>query len=495
VKRKNSRKAKARSNAAGMPKSVRTVYLFLILALTLGISSVSRAAEKIKRSIKSKKANWKASYAALLTARAWAYFRPAWHKIDAEGFPAPLDARDRLLDDSDNRVEKAFRVTPGLRSRVAFWIDVYGRFSSQYRILHDKDNPDLIYGYLDLRPLYRSMPARMADARAYQIEQRVMKELKERIAEAMGLTKPRESQLTEDEKKEIRELFAAHGIRNEKDAILPLRRMRSQTGQRDHFLKAIFRAQKLLPQIEPLFKENGLPLALARLPFVESSFNRGACSKSGAFGIWQFLPETARLFAPSASFSEMADPIRQSKSAVRMFTILHQRFDDWGIAVTAYNSGATRIQRIVEKHGADTVDKLVSVPLGKDNLGFAGNNFYSELAAANLVQAYQDKIFSSSDMQIAKLDLPRRVQSLFEGFSSPQPIPTGIAPVENSPGPAQPPAAVAKKSVKARTASRSKTARQRPAKRIAIARYAAGKNLRRSRKVASYRPRGAARRA
>lgn len=413
--------------------------VLLFVALTFGVSSVGRAAEKVKRGIKSKKNSWKATYAALLTAKAWGYFRPAWVQADVRERTLPIEGVDKLMDDPDNRVERDFRVRSGLRSRVAFWIDIYARFTSEYRVIHDKDNPEIIYGYLDFRPLYRSMPKGMAHARAHQIEERVIRELKERIAEAMEVNKVREPHLSEQEKKDLRALLADHGIKTASDALRPIKRVRAQTGQKDHFLKGIYRSQKLMANVEQIFREKNLPVGLARLPFVESAYNRGAVSKVGAIGMWQFLPETARLFAPRSTWNELSDPLKQSKSAAKMFSILHGKFDDWGLAVTAYNSGAVRVKRIADTNSASDVEKMLRIPLKKGNLGFAGNNFYCEFLAALYVENYKDRLFTQQEAQLARIDMPRRIQSLFGGNSQPEPVkvataaptPTAAPPVQD----------------------------------------------------------------
>ncbi len=387
--------------------------LVLILVLTFGISSVGRAAEKIKRTINSKKKNLKASYAALLTNKAWGYFHPIWSPDSQKDLPAPVAGLDNALDDSESRIERPFRVASSMKGRVSFWIDIYARFSSQFRVVHDKDNPELIYGYIDFSPLYRTMPERMARARAYQIEQRILKELKERVAEAMEVSRPKEPKLTPEEKQSVRDLMAKASIRNAEDASKPIRRIRSQTGQKDNFLKGLARSAKLLPEIEAIFREKGLPVALARLPFVESSFNPSARSKVGASGMWQFMPDTAKRFVAKGSKQNLSEPMFQSRSAARLFTILHEKFDDWGIAVTAYNSGATRLANMVERHGATNIQSLLNVPLGRGNLGFAGSNFYSEFLAAVTVEAYKDRIFSASEIRVSGMNLSRRIQSLF----------------------------------------------------------------------------------
>lgn len=392
----------------------RPLSVFVILWLTIGFSTVGKAAEKVKRAAKTKKKTWKEAYESLLTKKAWAYFRPVWRT--GEDLPTPPGYGD-LVGDPDGRIEKPFRIHSAVRGRVAFWFDVYARFNSQFRIVHDKDNPELIYGYLDFRALYRAMPDRLARARARKLEKRVIDELKEQVAEAMDVTHPKEPRLAPEDREAIRALLAKVEIDKPEEAVKPIRRIRAQTGQKDAFLKGLHRSKNLLPQIEAIFKEKGLPVTLARLPFVESSFNPNAYSKAGAQGLWQFMAETAQRFNPRATHRELRDPLRQSKSAAKMFGILHEKFDDWGLAVTSYNSGAGRVKRIADANRVSDIDDLLRIPIGRGKLGFAGANFYCEFLAAVLTEAYQDRIFTTSEMGLASLDMPRRIQSLF-GFSA-----------------------------------------------------------------------------
>src|SRR5262249_2873156 len=73
-------------------------------------------------------------------------------------------------------------------------------------------------------------------------------------------------------------------------------RLRFQAGQREQFQRGIGQSGRYLRQMEAIFKEEGMPIELTRLPFVESSFNLNARSKVGASGIWQFMRSTGRLY-------------------------------------------------------------------------------------------------------------------------------------------------------------------------------------------------------
>ena len=78
--------------------------------------------------------------------------------------------------------------------------------------------------------------------------------------------------------------------------------LRTQQGLADEFARAAERADTYLPYMERIFKNRGLPHELTRIAFVESMFNREALSKVGASGVWQFMPDTARLYMTVNSY-------------------------------------------------------------------------------------------------------------------------------------------------------------------------------------------------
>ncbi|MCB9253872.1 MAG: transglycosylase SLT domain-containing protein [Bdellovibrionaceae bacterium] len=367
------------------------------LVITFWVSSIGKAAERVRKTVKTKTSSWKASYSQTLNARAWHYFRPAWQPEAHLGHPLPIAKIQNIIQDPQDRVEKKFRVPPSLRGRVAFWIDVFSRFDSNYRIVHDRDFPELVYGVIDFTSINSTLPPAVARWRRREIERRVMLELKARIGEATEMTKPRRPRLSPEEKKDLLRILSKHNFENRYEVLRRLRRMRSQTGHKDHFLAAMRRANDLIPPIETLFKERGLPMILARLPFVESSFNRWAVSKTGAVGIWQFMPSTAKRYDPTGTAAELSDPIRQSRSAARMLTILYERLGRWDYAITAYNQGVLRIQRIAHQNQTNNISDMIALPPKRGTLGFAGKNFYAELLAVNLIEKYKEKVFKGHE--------------------------------------------------------------------------------------------------
>ena len=297
----------------------------------------------------------------------WSYFSPAW---DPKGPVAEVfDAIRPLLHDPDDRLEPDLRVPDGLRDRVLFWSAIYSAYDSRTKVVHDRDNPALVYGVIDLR----TIPP-MAGKLAADIEKKVLAQLKERLS--------RPHLVSADERIRMKAYLSRFGSPN-------LLSIRTQTGQSDMFALALKRSRAMLPMIEAEFKSKGLPVGLSRIPFVESSFNHKARSRAGAMGLWQFTPPTAKEFIHKKNKKLWNDPFHQTTAAARLLKRYRAVLPDWGSAITAYNSGVARVGRLLRQHRVDSAEALVNA----DALGFAGENFLSEVLAANLLVSYRTHVF------------------------------------------------------------------------------------------------------
>ncbi|MEL7221793.1 MAG: transglycosylase SLT domain-containing protein [Bacteroidota bacterium] len=107
------------------------------------------------------------------------------------------------------------------------------------------------------------------------------------------------------------------------------------------------RAAIYFPIFEHYLKLYNLPESLKYLPIVESSLKPNAVSPVGAAGLWQFIPSTARLYGLTVNdkIDERLDPHKATEAAVRMLAALYEQFNDWGLALAAYNCGSGRVRR------------------------------------------------------------------------------------------------------------------------------------------------------
>ena len=120
-----------------------------------------------------------------------------------------------------------------------------------------------------------------------------------------------------------------------------------------HLKQISKRAEPFLYLIIEKIEKKGLPLELALLPIVESSFNPHAYSYVGAAGLWQFMPVTGDRFGLHQNwwYDGRKDIYRSSDAALRYMDILHNYLgDDWLRAFAAYNSGEGRVKRAVQKN-------------------------------------------------------------------------------------------------------------------------------------------------
>ena len=100
-------------------------------------------------------------------------------------------------------------------------------------------------------------------------------------------------------------------------------------------------------------QELGLPVELALLPFVESEFDPYAKSVDGATGIWQFMPATGKEWGLKSNwwYDGKKDVLASTEAALQFLTYLNEKFDgDWLLAMAAYNTGPTRVNRAIRKN-------------------------------------------------------------------------------------------------------------------------------------------------
>ena len=94
-----------------------------------------------------------------------------------------------------------------------------------------------------------------------------------------------------------------------------------------------------------------LPAELALLPYIESNYDPFSISASGAMGIWQLMPATARIYNLEDTwwYEQRHDPLVSSKAAVRYLAYLHNRFNrEITYTLAAYNGGPTRLEKQIK---------------------------------------------------------------------------------------------------------------------------------------------------
>ncbi|UTC78507.1 transglycosylase SLT domain-containing protein [Treponema sp. OMZ 799] len=105
--------------------------------------------------------------------------------------------------------------------------------------------------------------------------------------------------------------------------------------------------------IQELRREN-LPPELLFLPVIESGFSPKAVSKSGAVGIWQFMRNSIGGYDIHIDewMDERRDPWKTSAAAVKKLKWNYNYYNDWYLALAAYNCGVGALDKAIKKAGS-----------------------------------------------------------------------------------------------------------------------------------------------
>ncbi len=107
-------------------------------------------------------------------------------------------------------------------------------------------------------------------------------------------------------------------------------------------------ARPYLYEIITRLKRRGMPLELALLPAIESTYRNQANSPTGASGLWQFIKSTGREYGLTRSRLEdkRRDPLLATDAALNYLAYLGRLFNgDWEMAIASYNGGQGTMMR------------------------------------------------------------------------------------------------------------------------------------------------------
>lgn len=149
--------------------------------------------------------------------------------------------------------------------------------------------------------------------------------------------------------------------------------IRFYTSNKAYFYKITQQSEPFLHYVVSEMEANGMPMELALLPFIESSYNPTAASANNA-GMWQFGDATGRNFGlkQNSWYDGRKDVVASTDAAIRLLKKLYAKFDnDWLLAVAAYNAGDGAIQQAVDKNRrAGKPTDFWSLPLNKTTQGY-----------------------------------------------------------------------------------------------------------------------------
>jgi len=203
-----------------------------------------------------------------------------------------------------------------------------------------------------------------------------------------------------------------------------------QTSGRNVLSAILSRADVYVPMILDVFREHGIPDDLAYLPIIESGFRPKAVSPAGATGVWQFMYGTGRMYGLDNDYwhEDRSDIFRSTHAAARHLKYLYKRFDNWLLAIAAYNAGCGKIGKAIEmydtadfwnlcrypylkKETKDYVPKFIAAAMIAKNPGHYGfdriqSDKFQNVAAVGVTDAFEKNLLAQGcGLTISEFDI------------------------------------------------------------------------------------------
>ncbi len=107
------------------------------------------------------------------------------------------------------------------------------------------------------------------------------------------------------------------------------------------------------PIFDEILDKYGVPCELKYLVVIESALNPKAVSRAGATGLWQFMYATGRMYDLRANsiIDDRRDPLKATEAAAKYLKDLHKIYNDWTLAIAAYNCGPGNINKAMKRSG------------------------------------------------------------------------------------------------------------------------------------------------
>lgn len=159
--------------------------------------------------------------------------------------------------------------------------------------------------------------------------------------------------------------------------------------KRRGFIKVCMgRSELYFDMFEEKLDDYGLPIELKYLSVIESGLRPQVKSRAGACGLWQFMYRTGRMFGleQNSYVDERMDPEKATDAACQYLKKLYGMYDDWNLALAAYNAGPGNVNKAIRRSGNKKTYWEVRPFLPRETQGYVPNF----IAAAYMINYYQE---------------------------------------------------------------------------------------------------------
>jgi len=122
----------------------------------------------------------------------------------------------------------------------------------------------------------------------------------------------------------------------------------------DYLRRVVEQSRPYLHYVVEKLEMRGMPLELAFLPMVESTYNPFAYSSAHAAGLWQFIPATGKRFELEQNWwrDQRRDVVASTRAALDYLELIYEMHGDWHLALASYNWGEGAVGQTIARNRA-----------------------------------------------------------------------------------------------------------------------------------------------
>ncbi|MGB0932735.1 MAG: transglycosylase SLT domain-containing protein [Lishizhenia sp.] len=135
------------------------------------------------------------------------------------------------------------------------------------------------------------------------------------------------------------------------------------------------RSQLYFGMFEEKLSNHDMPIELKYLSVIESGLRPQVKSRVGATGLWQFMYRTGKKYGleENSYIDERMDPEKATEAACLFLKRLYRSYQDWNMALAAYNAGPGNVNKAIRRSGGKTTYWEIRPYLPRETQGYVPN--------------------------------------------------------------------------------------------------------------------------
>lgn len=145
---------------------------------------------------------------------------------------------------------------------------------------------------------------------------------------------------------------------------------------RRRFTRVVLGRSKLyFDMFEEKLAAHDMPIELKYLSVIESGLRPQIKSRVGATGLWQFMYRTGKKYGleENSYIDERMDPEKATEAACLFLKRLYRSYNDWNMALAAYNAGPGNVNKAIRRSGGKTTYWEIRPYLPRETQGYVPN--------------------------------------------------------------------------------------------------------------------------